>query len=111
MVFPFFFALVALHDLDSPPTIGASARLGIWVGVAFRASEYYGLFLLVVVVVGTPLVLGLRLRERIVAGSVLAAIGCLALLAAPMLLPQLTRTYSDRRMVVYRLSASARVRG
>ncbi len=88
MVFPFFFALVALHDLGTAPTIGAGARLGIWTGVAFLTSEYYGLFLLVVLAVGIPLVLGRRLGERVVVGALLATLGCVTLLAAPMLLPQ-----------------------
>jgi hypothetical protein len=88
MVFPFFFALAALHDLGTAPTVGVGLRLGLWTGVAFLTSEYYGLFLLVVLAVGVPFVLGRRLREPLVLGPLLAAVGFAVLLSAPMLLPQ-----------------------
>ncbi len=88
MVFPFFFALVALYDLGTRPTLGAGARLGIWTGVAFLTSEYYGLFLLVVVAIGVTIVLGRRLGDRVVLGSLLTALGCAAFLSGPLLIPQ-----------------------
>jgi hypothetical protein len=88
MVFPFFFALVALTDLDARPSPGAGARLGIWAGVAFLTSEYYGLFLLVLVAIGAAVVLGRRVGQRVVLGPLLTALGCVALLAAPLLIPQ-----------------------
>jgi hypothetical protein len=88
MVFPFFFALAALHDLGTAPGLRAGLRLGIWTGIAFLTSEYYGLFLLLVLAVGVPLVLGLRLGRREIIGPLLVGLGSAALLAAPMLVPQ-----------------------
>jgi hypothetical protein len=88
MVFPFFFVLVALHDLGARPTSWAGARIGLWTGVAFLTSEYYGLFLVVFLTLGIPFTLGRRLGTRVVLGPLLVALGVAAVLSAPMLVGQ-----------------------